>query len=761
MKTKDLKKNKVRVILIFMIILSSVINMTLNVCAESLPIKTFNDRVLGGGTTVLLENGDLVRSKGYLTSNTVVEVKEENVLEMSGSMILFKDGTLVNTATGSNKIVDTDVSQVIEGCFYLKNGTIYSYYNSHLKYDNIKKMLFVQRNTEIFAIDTGDNLVLCYNGNKLKIADDVACTIMDSNSSNRYLITKSNELFSFDIDQSKGTVQLNKLADNISINNTEFGKFGLFITNDNRLVLVNHNKMLKISENNQIQKVCYIPDPLYKTTYYCMLLNGSIVRIEDFNSNNVKYTILDSGKGYIEYHKKWKIDKDGQLLYTTNNAYIGQNRTVDYDVDKIIQFDEDYALYKKKNGDIYYSTADGTPFLLPHALKRTNIIFNGEKLNLENNIQTKDNRSMYPFREILENIGATVIWDSQMQIAIGKLNGITVGFKIGTNEYTINGTTNYMDTQSYIDPVTNKTYIPIRYVAEALGFTVDWQPGDKENTIIIKKGNQYTNNTDLFNIEISADQYENLVDFGRYLYKSVDMIGLKTLMENKIKADSEFYKLIIANDTKSKNKDCILDMSTICIDGVLALGRTLGGDIDAGKSYIYDTSIGFVADSTIDLVDNPNQDDIIRAMCNSANIKNNEYYMRFQELHYKCGGNMTDKQIAEYVKIYQQMRINTRTLKMGAEYFDSKTSGNFWVNLRDVLGKVAINQIGNIKAALNGTDTWTLAGSYKPGEDLNKSILKKISKGIISDFINSNNEAFKTYGEDVEKLIDEFWGFLK
>lgn len=45
----------------------------------------------------------------------------------------------------------------------------------------------------------------------------------------------------------------------------------------------------------------------------------------------------------------------------------------------------------------------------------------------------------------------------------------------------------YMDTQSYVDDLTDRTYIPIRYVAEALGFRVDWKQGDIENIITINK----------------------------------------------------------------------------------------------------------------------------------------------------------------------------------------------------------------------------------------------------------------------------------
>ena len=81
---------------------------------------------------------------------------------------------------------------------------------------------------------------------------------------------------------------------------------------------------------------------------------------------------------------------------------------------------------------------------------------------------------MYPFRECLENMGATVLWDGTNQIAIGEYNGVTVEFPIGKSEYWINGVRYEMDVPSYIDSSLGRTYIPIRYAAEGLGFTVDW-----------------------------------------------------------------------------------------------------------------------------------------------------------------------------------------------------------------------------------------------------------------------------------------------
>ena len=85
------------------------------------------------------------------------------------------------------------------------------------------------------------------------------------------------------------------------------------------------------------------------------------------------------------------------------------------------------------------------------------------------------------------SIFATALRDSVNNCAIGKLNGKTVEFPIGKQEYYIDGVKYEMDTTTYIDNSLGRTYIPIRYAAEGLGFTVDWIEEDTENIISIHK----------------------------------------------------------------------------------------------------------------------------------------------------------------------------------------------------------------------------------------------------------------------------------
>jgi len=61
-------------------------------------------------------------------------------------------------------------------------------------------------------------------------------------------------------------------------------------------------------------------------------------------------------------------------------------------------------------------------------------------------------------------------------------NSTTIEMLIGENKYYVNGSKRFMDTAPFIKD--KRTFVPIRFVAEALGYKVDWN--EKEKKIVIK-----------------------------------------------------------------------------------------------------------------------------------------------------------------------------------------------------------------------------------------------------------------------------------
>ena len=88
----------------------------------------------------------------------------------------------------------------------------------------------------------------------------------------------------------------------------------------------------------------------------------------------------------------------------------------------------------------------------------------------------ENSRTMIPVRFVTEALGANVTWDGANQTAVIQKDDTTVKIKIGSPDLTVitNGktTTVKMDTAAVIKD--GRTYVPIRFVAEALGAKVDY-----------------------------------------------------------------------------------------------------------------------------------------------------------------------------------------------------------------------------------------------------------------------------------------------
>jgi hypothetical protein len=129
-------------------------------------------------------------------------------------------------------------------------------------------------------------------------------------------------------------------------------------------------------------------------------------------------------------------------------------------------------IYIRKTGKTAPSAEPAPKFT---EMAGVNFLVNGEKRALTLPVLNISGRAMYPFRECLEHIGAEISWDPDARVAKGSLGGNTVEFPIDSNEYRINGQSFSMDegVASFIHD--GRTYIPLRYAAEALGYSVQWE----------------------------------------------------------------------------------------------------------------------------------------------------------------------------------------------------------------------------------------------------------------------------------------------
>ena len=81
-------------------------------------------------------------------------------------------------------------------------------------------------------------------------------------------------------------------------------------------------------------------------------------------------------------------------------------------------------------------------------------------------------RTMVPIRALAEAFDATVTYDNDARTVTIEYNEQTIVMTIDDATYSVNGEEAEMDTEAVINSADDRTYVPVRFAAEAMGFTV-------------------------------------------------------------------------------------------------------------------------------------------------------------------------------------------------------------------------------------------------------------------------------------------------
>lgn len=100
------------------------------------------------------------------------------------------------------------------------------------------------------------------------------------------------------------------------------------------------------------------------------------------------------------------------------------------------------------------------------------VYLDGGVLLMDTLPQVRDQRTMVPVRAVAEALGADVEWRSEAGQVVLTRAGSTVVMALGSTVAMVDGQPVKMDAAPYADQ--NRTYIPVRYAAEFFGQRVDW-----------------------------------------------------------------------------------------------------------------------------------------------------------------------------------------------------------------------------------------------------------------------------------------------
>ena len=87
--------------------------------------------------------------------------------------------------------------------------------------------------------------------------------------------------------------------------------------------------------------------------------------------------------------------------------------------------------------------------------------------------------TLVPMRAIMDNLGATVVWNAQTKTATAKKDDKTVVLTIDSKVAMVNGQAVELEAAAKI--VGNRTFVPVKFIGEQFGLNVEW---DETNSIV-------------------------------------------------------------------------------------------------------------------------------------------------------------------------------------------------------------------------------------------------------------------------------------
>lgn len=112
------------------------------------------------------------------------------------------------------------------------------------------------------------------------------------------------------------------------------------------------------------------------------------------------------------------------------------------------------------------------------------VTVNGQTATLNPAPVERAGRVLVPLRGVFERLGASVVYANGQINAQG--NGRSVSLHIGSNQATVNGQQQNLDVAPFI--IGASTYVPLRFVAQALGSQVNWDNANRVVAIVSTSG---------------------------------------------------------------------------------------------------------------------------------------------------------------------------------------------------------------------------------------------------------------------------------
>ncbi|SKC70497.1 copper amine oxidase N-terminal domain-containing protein [Maledivibacter halophilus] len=136
----------------------------------------------------------------------------------------------------------------------------------------------------------------------------------------------------------------------------------------------------------------------------------------------------------------------------------------------------------------------------------------------------KQNRTVVPVRFIAEALGAKVDWNGETRTVIIDQDQKHIELAIGAMEAIVNSETVKFDTKAQI--YFDRTFVPLRFVSEALGATVGWNGETRTVTIDTKSKEEQ--------VEVPKNVEEMIAELDDEELKEIVKTSSNNYVENKV-----------------------------------------------------------------------------------------------------------------------------------------------------------------------------------------------------------------------------------
>lgn len=252
----------------------------------------------------------------------------------------------------------------------------------------------------------------------------------------------------------------------VNVDGKTISDIDVYLDDDNNVRVSTGDDLLKIfpHELNGVP-IAYDDDGILIEDYIDDFGYESHLRISYDNGKYFYYTLyIYTGKNNNWGNYPPSIDFESPEVYI-NGIYIPISNIYQY-------WNIDFSKYNApvfSGNRIYFNNDGNTP---------VEVVVDGKLIHFTDQqpIVLKPGRTMVPVRTIAEMLGCKVEWDQNLNCAVITQGKNTMYIYPGSTSYLFNGKYYTMDVEPIV--LNGRTMVPLRFIAEEFGYTVDFQSGE-------------------------------------------------------------------------------------------------------------------------------------------------------------------------------------------------------------------------------------------------------------------------------------------